>query len=356
MSNLIRKELRRIYFELPTRYLREEIKSRGSWRQDASMARADTRQHPARVINRRLASEFLNKELIVYFETPSVDGAKIFRYIYREWLRLYDGRPPFQRESFFAKAVQISKNTSQKLAQLSAFHRTICQRLSVHSNDLVDFYPPPRSKRPPRLLTEPVPSTEIQSWRDSGYIMRHLFRALYIVVDSQTRVEPPGPTPVELYGEDRSLYLEFLEARRLSYWTVLLVKTGDETHLHSPISFLPLFDAGLALDVNRGDYHSKGEETVVRVTLGVAVRFVWELLCKEEEALVEIGQLAEGLRQEQDTFCNAWVENVISHSDRIGIDKSGYTWLAVRRALARMHGEAFEEEQVTPWSERIRWW
>lgn len=66
---------------------------------------------------------------------------------------------------------------------------------------------------------------------------------------------------------------------------MLLVKTGDEAHLHSPINFLPLFDAGLALNVNRVDYHGDVEETVVRVKLDVAVRFVWELLCKRRMPL-----------------------------------------------------------------------
>ncbi|KAH8672170.1 hypothetical protein BGZ61DRAFT_458991 [Ilyonectria robusta] len=356
MPNLIRQELRHIFFEVTALYLRHEDDYKIEWRRDASMTCVDKRHQ---IIQPKRVYQFLNKELIVYFETQSVSGsysAKIARYIYREWLHLHHGRPPFQRGSFFAKAVQISKNGPQNLKQLSAFHHRICQRLSVRLDDLVDFYPATRPTTSRPLFFEPIPSRKIQSWRDSGYILRHLFRALYIVVDSQALAEPREPDPIERDHDDPNLYLEGIHNRCLSRCTVLLVKTGGEAHLHSPISFLPLFDAGLALNVNRGDYHNNGEETVVRVKLDVAVRFVWELLCKEEEALEEVGQFAEGLRQEQDAFCNAWVERVMSHSHQVGIDNNGYTWLAIRRALARMDSEAFEEDQVNPMWEGVRCW
>lgn len=276
-------------------------------------------------------------------------SSKIARYIYREWLHLHDGRPPFQRDGFFAKAIQISKHGPQTLQQLSACHRRICQQLSDRLDDLVDFHP--RAS-----FLEPIPSKKIQSWRDNGYILRHLFRALYIVVDRRSLEESQEPDPIWQDHDNLTLYLEDIHNRDLARCTVLLVKTGDEAHLHSPISFLPLFDAGLALNVDRVDYHDNMEETVVRVKLGVAMRFVWELLCKEEGALEEVGKLAKRLRQEQDAFCEAWVQRVMSHSHRVGIDNNGYAWLAIRRALARMNNEAFEEDQVYPIWERIRHW
>ncbi|KAJ3540662.1 hypothetical protein NM208_g4965 [Fusarium decemcellulare] len=355
MPNLIRQELRQIFFEITAERLRHESEYNIWWRRDASMTCLDKRRLPVRVIEPRCLYRFLNKEIMVYFETKSVSGyysGKIARYIYREWLHLYDGRPPFQRDSFFAKAIQIGENGPQNLKQLSAFHHRICQDLSGRLDDLVDFWPTVISPRQP--FFEPIQSREIQSWRHSGYVLRHLFRALYMVVDSQALAEPKKPDPVKQDHDDPLLYLEGITNRCLSRCTVLLVKTGDEAHLHSPISFLPLFDAGLALNVNRGDYYDNVEETVVRVKLNVAVRFVWEVLCKEEEALEEIGQLAEELRQEQDAFCEAWVDRVMSHSHQVGIDNNGYAWLAIRRALARMNGEAFDEDQVHPAWERIR--
>ncbi|EEU34514.1 uncharacterized protein NECHADRAFT_54457 [Fusarium vanettenii 77-13-4] len=359
MPNLICQELRYIFFEVTALHLRHEDEYKIWWRRDGSMTCIDRRHLPAGFIEPRRVYQFLNKELIVYFETMSVSAyysSKIARYIYREWLHLHNGRPPFQRDGFFAKAVQISKNGPQNLKQLSACHGRICQQLSDRLNDLVDFHPRTRPRTPPPRFFEPIHGKKIQSWRDSGYILRHLFRALYIVVDRKSLEESPEPDPIWQDHNTPTLYLEDVHNRDLARCTVLLVKTGDEAHLHSPISFLPLFDAGQALNVDRVDYHDNVEETVVRVKLDVAVRFVWELLCKEEGALDEVGQLAEGLRQEQDAFCEAWVVRVMGHSHRVGIDNNGYAWLAIRRALARMNNEAFEEDQVYPIWERIRHW
>lgn len=357
MPSLICQELRYIFFETTALHLRHEDDYKIWWRRDGSMTCVDRRHLPTRFIEPKRVYQFLNKELIVYFETNSVSGyesTKIARYIYREWLHLHDGRPPFQRDGFFAKAVQISSNGPQNLQQLSACHRRICQQLSDRLDDLVDFYPRTRTPQPP--FFEPIPSKKIQSWQDSGYVLRHLFRALYIVVDRGSLEESREPDLIWQDHDSLALYLKDIHNGGLSQCTVLLVKTGDEAHLHSPISFLPLFDAGLALNVNRRDYYDDAEETVVRVKLNVAVRFVWELLRKEEDALEEVRQLAEGLRQEQDTFCEVWVERVMSHSHRVGIDNNEYTWLAVRRALARTNNEAFEEDQVFPTWERIRHW
>ncbi|KAF5017840.1 hypothetical protein F66182_10201 [Fusarium sp. NRRL 66182] len=357
MAELIRQELRPIYFEITAAGLRGEDTYRVWWRRDASMTSMDKRY----CVEPRRLYHFLNKEVMVYFETDSVAGtasAKICRYIYRQWLRLNHGRPCFQRDGFFAKAAQISDTDGpQNLKQLHVLHRRICLQLSRRLDDLVDFYPDAKTKTPRPPFYEPVHTKDIQSWRDNGYMMRHLFRALYIVVDNQALVEPPALLPVQP-TDDPDVYLEHPQEQSLSVCTVLLVKTGDEAHLHSPISFLPLFDAGLASNVNRTDYQgeSSGEETVVRVKLSVAMRFVWELLRREEEALESIGQFAQDLRQEQDTFCDAWVEKVMSHSHRVGVDKNGYSWLAARRALARMNGEAFDEDQVYPFWEKLRRW
>lgn len=142
----------------------------------------------------------------------------------------------------------------------------------------------------------------------------------------------------------------------ISRVTVLLVKTVDESHLSFPISFLPLFDSGLALDVNRPDYEDGIEPAIVRVRLGAAILFVWELLNKEEAANKEADKEAKRQREEQETFCEAWVNRVIAHSQEVGTDTNGYSWLAIRRALAKKNSEAFDDDQVNPWWESLRHW
>ncbi|RTE70171.1 hypothetical protein BHE90_015437 [Fusarium euwallaceae] len=356
VPDLIRKELRRLFFEETAHNLRQEDDYKVFWLRYASMTRIDERRPPQHFINPAGAHQFLNKEVMVYFEPTSVSdfyGRKIGCYIYREWLHLHNMRPIFQRDSFFAKAAHISNSNSgpQNLEQLSIFHRHLCEQLSTKMDQLVDFYPN-RPSAPP--LWGPMPSRKIQSWRDHGHIMRHLFRALYIVVDRQALAEEPPPRRLEHLEAFNSMEAE--AELDLSRCTVLLVKTGDEAHLHSPISFLPLFEAGVALPVNREDYRGDLEETVIRVKLNVAVRFVLKLLGREEAALKNLRWEAKVLRDEQERYCDAWLNKVMAHSDEVGIDNNRHTWLASRRALARMNNEAFEEDQAYPAWEILRRW
>ncbi|KAM0260326.1 hypothetical protein ACHAPA_010302 [Fusarium lateritium] len=330
------------------------------WRRDATMKGIKTQHCSSHYLLPKYAHKSLNKDIAVYFESSLDDGGwfsrKIGCYIYREWLHLHEGRPPFQRHGFLATAAQITEDGPQSLDQLLTFHGDFCQQLSLCSNDLVSFYGGRGPDPSEMAFFEPVPSTKIQSWRDHGYTMRHLFRAIYMVVDDQAQGEPPEPSPPKQEHDDHVFYHEAVTERNLARCTVLLVKTGDEAHLHQPISFLPLFDAGLALPVNREDHESHLEETVVRVKLNVALHFVFELLRKEEAALDDIGQLAQDLREEQDAFCQAWVDRVMCHSNEVGIDSNGFTWQAIRRTLARLNNEAFDLEQVYPFQERIRRW
>lgn len=142
----------------------------------------------------------------------------------------------------------------------------------------------------------------------------------------------------------------------MSRCTVLLVKTGHESHLHSPVSFQFLFDLGLALDVGRQDYSGDFEETVVCVKVDVAIHLVWELLRSEERALGVLGQAAQGLVNEQQELCDAWVERVMEHAREVDHDTISFTWLAVCRTLARLNGEAFDLQQITILEQSLRGW
>jgi hypothetical protein len=136
------------------------------------------------------------------------------------------------------------------------------------------------------------------------------------------------------------------------------VKTGDDAHLSSPISFSPLFGAGLACDVNRDDYTGGpgDEETAVRVSFDVAVRFIWDLLQSEKEAFDKLAKRDQVLEEEQDHRFQDWLEDVVSHAEEVGMDHNLSMWFACRRALARANNEAFDENQVYPVWERLSSW
>lgn len=133
----------------------------------------------------------------------------------------------------------------------------------------------------------------------------------------------------------------------------MLVRTGDETSLSSPISFLPLYEAGLALDVDREGYSG---DHVVRVKLAVAIQFIWDLLQREGKCNAEISWVADGLRDEQEKYCQEWVDDVISCCQKDGLDGYDETWQATQRALARRENEAFDIDQITPWDELLDRW
>ncbi|KAJ4250181.1 hypothetical protein NW762_011996 [Fusarium torreyae] len=264
----------------------------------------------------------------------------------------------FRRGSFFTQAARFHDKVPGGLDRLSGFHRDLSQMLTAHLDDYVDFYPyDARSQVIPPPHYQPILSRAVQSFRDHGYVLRPVFRALYIFVDDQAYAEDHKPLPVQ-QGEAKCFieYRQRIYIHLMSRVTVLLVKSGDESSLSSPISFLPLFDVGLALDVNREDYKDGEEPSVARVTLDIAIHSVWELLKKEEAAAQEAAKMAERSREEQTAFCEAWPSKVIAHSQEIGIDGNGYSWLAIRRALARENGEAFDDDQVNPVWEWSRHW
>jgi hypothetical protein len=367
MVPLVRKELEDIFYQEAAYGLRKEHPFRLGWRRDGSMTTFNGRWLHGETFKKghgeRALIEYLNKELMVYFQHQSVvvpQDDRLGRYIYREWLRLHDGRPPFQRHSFFAKAVRFDEKGPQSLQDVSELHKSLCHRISARLDDAVEFC---------RFRTEmgggmdadespffcPSPSERIQSWRDHGFGLGHLFRSLYIVVDDQMLTDKK-PHRARLPHDDAALFLEEICDWTCSQLTVLLVKTGDESHLSSPISFQSLFGAGLALNVNRPDYEGDVEESVVRVKVDVAVRFVWDVLRSEQTALDNIGQAAQALVDEQRELCGLWTEKVMKHACENGIDENGFTWQAVRRARARLNGEAFDEDQVDPLWEHLRHW
>ncbi|KAF5681380.1 hypothetical protein FDENT_8151 [Fusarium denticulatum] len=326
MQASIRKELQYIFFEETALYLRSGNEYAVGW------------------------------EIAIYIDAHTVqdmDLGYIGRYLYRAWLQLHNGRPPFQRGGFFAKPLRISKKLNGSLDKLSSFHGDLTRTLSVHLDDLVHFE---QGRDHSTIAPQPVKSS-IQSFKDQGYLMRPLFSAIYMIVDDQSLAGYTQTHHVPAReNEDWMALRSQFRANQVSGHTVLLYRTGDDAHLSSPITFLPLFDAGLALNVNREDYQDEEEPKVVRVKINDAILFIWDLLITELNYNKGNNELTENLRQEQDIYCQAWVNKVIEHAQEVGIDTNGYSWQAIRRALARMNSEAFDEDQIDPYWETMIWW
>ncbi|CEF76130.1 hypothetical protein FGSG_10665 [Fusarium graminearum PH-1] len=361
MQHLIRKELRLIFFENTAAEIRRLDEYNVVWRSFCDIDLPPVKLPPLVNIKPEKITHFLNKEVMLYIDADDIgyDGyKKVGTFMFREWLRLHEGRPAFQRESFVAAPMNLDQSF-KSLQKLSKFHIDLYHTILSHLDDHVDFYPKnQKSDTIPPPHFQPIPSRRIQPLHDHGYTIRPLFRALYMIVDDQAMAEiPPLCRPARhwesvTYRPQKEEYHNHV----MSHCTVLLVRTGDESHLCYPISFLPLFEAGLALDVGPPYYEDKLEPTVVRVKLDVAIRFIHDLLNREEESSTDYKYAADRAKQEQEEWCQSWVGKVICHSQEGGMDAGYYSWLAVRRALARMKNEAFDIDQVYPYHELLRRW
>ncbi|KAJ0146714.1 Uncharacterized protein HZ326_10567 [Fusarium oxysporum f. sp. albedinis] len=180
--------------------------------------------------------KFLNKEIAVYIDADTVgnmDLGYLGRYLYLAWLHLHEGRPPFQGGGFFPKPFQIPKQTAESLDELSSFHRDLTHTLSVHLDDPVHFQ---QGRDHATIASQPV-SPSIQSFKDHCYLIRPLFRVIYMVVDDQALAEYTKPLPVpERENEDWMALRSQFRVHQVLIHTILLVRTGQDSHLSFPQS------------------------------------------------------------------------------------------------------------------------
>ena len=188
-----------------------------------------------------------------------------------------------------------------------------------------------------------------------------MFRALFMVVGDQVLKEGTKDhsdangrntiaewirRPMKQPYEDTMAYTQKWTERLVRNYTVLLVKTGDEGHLSSPISLQSLLESGQTLTVGREDLGNCPESDVVRIKVDVALQFILGLIRKEEAALPKLARAAEALEEEQNVGCERCVDRVLNHAEEVGFDENGFTWMAIRRVRARLVGEAFQDQQV----------
>ncbi|KAI6092656.1 hypothetical protein F4821DRAFT_138681 [Hypoxylon rubiginosum] len=377
MSQLLRRELENIFYESAARHRRDdcdEVEIRQRWYRDPdNYGMMPTLNHlqidEAYFTSIRHYSEleyYLNKTTAMYIDVPGkldcYSDVNMGRYIYRQWYRMHGGRPSLQRHHYFTNATWIRENGPHTISEIIKFHRSLCDSVSARLDDPVGFGNYRNFKNPEdsedsedsgdlELRSSgdrPTPSYSAKSWRSHGFTLGHLYRAMFIVVDDQVARD---------IVRGARLGREAGWERNISQYTVLLVKTGDDTHLSSPICFNPLVESGMTLAVNRADVGGNVEgEDVVRVKLDVAMKFILDLVHREEEAIPCVRQAAELLREEHDNECQRWVERVLEHAMEVGIDNNGFTWQCIRRAQARLNGEAFDVEQINPIFEALTYW
>lgn len=374
MVRLLRRELEDIFYEQAVKERRLTNTFKLGWRSESSWSEFDRWSLDKQKLFAKKGgfpgglTEFANKEVAVYFEAQGhilgCNEQKLGRYIFREWLRINGGRPPLQRHHYFAKNMWFDKkcrHRPQNIPEISSFHKSFCDGISESLDERVTIC---SAYSGGRFTADP--SSIAQSWREHGFALGHVFRSLFMVVDDQVLADlKPPPHWAQLPHRDSFYHRDSFHLRErilewsASQYTVLLVKTGDDAHLSAPVSFQSLYDSVQALPVNRKDLTMDNrsiEDDVVRVRIGVAVQFVFDLLRREQKALPHVWQAAEELQEELRQGCEQWIDRVLDHAQQVGIDTNGFTWKAIRRAQARLNGEAFELDQVAPYWEYLHSW
>ncbi|KAI1816233.1 hypothetical protein GGS20DRAFT_539499 [Poronia punctata] len=340
---LVRRHLSDLFYEAAALLLRFETPFSHGWSRTLLMSK------PAEVSSSTYELDIFNKQTAVYFIGDSPDSGHdhgytdrcLGAYMYREWHRVHDGRPNLQRYNFFAKALQIRKSSeSLNVAAVIDIHRRLCYSISARLNAVVIFRYPTQYAR--EVQSTNLPQAGIaKTWREHGFTMGHLFRAVLLVADKNVI---PETCLVQLElglsdnctRKDRVARLE----RLMPECRVLMVRTGDDAHLSRPISFASLMDP-----LNSDQGGGSGQVDMVRVTVPVAIRFLHELQVQEEAAYPDLRRVADRMTEDRERACREWVDSVMRHAEDVGMDRNTHTWKAVRRMWAARDGETFDDRQ-----------
>ena len=278
----------------------------------------------------RLLAQLCNK-LTSFYWMPSAefDGSPLpllpFGCIFNEWFRYHDNEPNIEFENFFANLVRVYPTGPTTVQGIVKTHKTLCDESAL----LLERIDRGESK-------EFLPNGG-SPWRQcQSYNLKPTYRATIIIMD---RYVNPGQE------RDFTMFLNLEEPSKNQ--TVLLVRTGDESHLSAPINFEALRANGLCLPLARTDVPAASGD-VVRVSLANTVKFVANLQQREDTTSPQPRAPLETERKAEE-----WADELLKEADDKGIDNVSTTWSAVRRVKATRMEETFEEEEPYPFN---RYW
>ncbi|KAF4636109.1 hypothetical protein G7Y89_g1976 [Cudoniella acicularis] len=210
-----------------------------------------------------------------------------FGCFFNEWFKYHDNEPNIEFGNFFANLVRIYPTAALLLER-------------IDRGEAKEFLPNGGSP-----------------WRQpQNYNLKLTYRAIITIMD---RYVDPGQE------RDSMMFINLEEHSKNQ--AVLLVRTGDESHLSAPINFEALRANGLCLPLARTDVPAASGD-VVRVSLANAVKAPLETERKAKE----------------------WADELLKEADDKGIDNVSTTWSAVRRVKATRMGETFEKREPYPFN------
>lgn len=201
-----------------------------------------------------------NDAMLVAPKTTSVCSS-LGAAVCKSWYEVHDEEPNIDWGRYFAYPFLVVKR-SPTLVELVDMHRTICQQSVKRQQDAAETW---------RLETP-------GHWEGNdprNYRSFPLCWALMVVQDNY--IDPLTHPELEPLDLDDPEYLNIY--RQIQ--TVVLVRTGDEKFISTPIDFSTIVDKSLPL--NRPDLPPDSGIDAIRVSLHDAVKFIAEIQKHEEK-------------------------------------------------------------------------
>lgn len=222
-----------------------------------------------------------------------------------ETYREHNNWPDIEFESFFCSQFRATNDAPSTIKSIVETHKALCNEATL-------------------VLSQQRPES-----RYENYSLRPPIKALAMILDRWHYMGEEideGPDFPDIWADGQ---------------TVLLVRTGEERDLSSPISFEDIRSSSLPLE--RDDAK---DIDAIRVPLPVAVSFIAELEKREDLASPRGKPVDEWLCPnaeygDDSLYVNTWVARILEEANKKGIDKIESTWKAARRVEARRRGEEF---------------
>jgi hypothetical protein len=272
-------------------------------------------------LNPTKLNRFCNKPTTLYI-APSGQRNKycpliIFGCIYKQWFLHYNNEPTIEFGHFFADPVLITSNGPKTVVEIVRSHKLLCDQACQ--------------------LLDQLGRGDILS--DKNYKLLPLCRAILDELDQDVEEDEDGRVSLDEYSQAQS---------------VLMVRTGDESHLSAPITFEQI--KAQTLPLRRDDCILEGIE-VVRVSLKTAVSFITNLTQREEATFLseENGHVIDrslcpadwrGNYSDLSLSADVCAERILQEADELGFENVVSARNAFRRVMAARRGD--ESAQLTP--------
>ena len=211
-------------------------------------------------------AHFCNKPTMLYWTPAAQENGccRVWTYncIVREWFRY--GQPVIEYGHFFANPIRVTSSGPSSISGILAAHQSLYDQASSLLGQIE------RGE-----IEKPYGSV----WPDTGKFTLHpLCQTVIVILDEL-------PPEQDLAAHEMSYEDEMDE--ELQRQSVILVRTGKDISLSKPISFesIRMHSLPLArLDCSATD----AGINVIRVPLGIAVRFIADLERREEAAFPKV--------------------------------------------------------------------